>query len=64
MLQIYSSRTHNALIPHLVGSNKISIIGEQRILKFIFADLKHNNAMVKYFFRSALIDSFSSTLKY
>ena len=58
-----SPRTHNALLPYLVGSESISLIIQQRILNFIITGLKHSNEMVNYFFKSALLNNFSSSLR-
>ena len=56
-------RTHNVLIPHLIESNPIRNIIERRIISFILNGIKHPNELIRFFFNSALVGNYSSTLK-
>ena len=53
-------RTHGRLIPYLVGTSDILTIIENRMINFFTKGIKHQNNLISFLFKNALIDSNNS----
>ena len=58
-----SNRTHCEFIPHLMNTNDIKTIIEQRIINLYIDGIHHDNNLISHVFRNSLLTSMSFYMK-
>ena len=54
-----SNRTHCEFIPHLMNTNDVRSIIEQRMINFYINGFQHDNKLISHIFRNSLLTSMS-----
>ena len=54
MILNLNPRTHNVLIPKLMGTNDIKTVVDERFINFIIRGLSHNNTLISNVFKNSL----------